>query len=106
MMTLLAGSHVSDRCPLGYLFMFLTQTESQLSFNQYDVKMFRHIGLGKQCTLIQSYKRTPNIFYASSKSKNQLCIFSISVNKPRLCRGSESYFISKRLIRLAWTKSE
>ena len=26
-------------------------------------------------TLMQSYKRTPNIFYASSKSKNQLCIF-------------------------------
>ena len=57
-------------------------------------------------TLIQSYKRTPNIFYASSKSKNQLCIFSISLNKPRLCRCSESYFISKRRIRLARTKSE
>ena len=48
-------------------------------------------------TLIQSYKRTPYIFYASSKSKDQLCIFSISLNKPRLCRCSESYFISKRL---------
>ena len=57
-------------------------------------------------TLMQSYKQTPNIFYASSKSKNQLLIFSISINKPRLCRGSESYFISKRLIHLARTKSE
>ena len=45
-------------------------------------------------TLVQSYKRTPNIFYASSKSKNQLMYFSISINKPRLCRGSKSYFIS------------
>ena len=42
-------------------------------------------------TLVQSYKRTPNIFYASSKSKNQLMYFSISINKPRLCRGSKSY---------------
>ena len=58
------------------------------------------------CTLIQSYKRTPNIFYASSKSKNQLSIFFISINKPRLCPGSKNYFISKRRIRLARTKSE
>ena len=57
-------------------------------------------------TLMQSYKRTPNIFYASSKGKNKLCIFSIFINKPRLCRGSKSYFISKRLTRLARTKSE
>ena len=57
-------------------------------------------------TLMQSYKRTPNIFYASSKSKNQLCIFSIFINKQRLCRGSKSYFISKRLTRFARTKSE
>ena len=28
-----------------------------------------------QHTLIQSYKRTPNIFYASSKSENQLMYF-------------------------------
>ena len=46
-------------------------------------------------TLVQSHKRTPNIFYASSKRKNQLMFFSISINKPRLCRGSKSYFISK-----------
>ena len=57
-------------------------------------------------TLVQSYKRTPNIFYASSKSKNQLMYFSISINKPRLCRGSKRYFISKRRIRIARTKSE
>ena len=57
-------------------------------------------------TLVQSYKRTPNIFYASSKSKNQLMYFSISINKPRVCRGFKSYFISKRRIRLARTKSE
>ena len=57
-------------------------------------------------TLVQSYKRTPNSFYASSKSKNQLMYFSISINKPRLRRGSKSYFISKRRIRLARTKSE
>ena len=32
-------------------------------------------------TLMQSYKRTPNIFYASSsKSKNQSCILSIFIN--------------------------
>ena len=58
-------------------------------------------------TLMQSYKRTPNIFYASSpKSKNQSCILSIFINKPSLCRGSKRYFISKRLIRLARTKSQ
>ena len=57
-------------------------------------------------TLMQSYKRTPNIFYASSKSKNQSGILSIFINKPSLCRGSKSYFISKRLIPLARTKSE
>ena len=33
-------------------------------------------------TLMQSYKRTPNIFYASSsKSKNQSCILSIFIKK-------------------------
>ena len=57
-------------------------------------------------TLIQSYKRTPNVIYASSKSKNQLMCFFISINKSRLCRGSKSYFISKRRIRLAQTKSQ
>ena len=58
-------------------------------------------------TLIQSYKRTPNIFYASSKSKNQLMyFFFISLYKSRLCRGSKIYFISKRRKRLARTKSE
>ena len=62
--------------------------------------------LVKAVTLIQCYKRTPNIFYASSKTKNQLMYFFISINKPRLCRGSKSYFISKRRIRLARTKSE
>ena len=51
-------------------------------------------------TPMQSYKRTPNIFYASSsKIKNQSCILSIFINKPSLCRGSKRYFISKRLIR-------
>ena len=49
-----------------------------------------------ESTLVQSYKRTPKIFDAISKSKNQLMYFSISINKQRLCRGSKSYFISKR----------
>ena len=55
---------------------------------------------------MQSYKQTPNSFMLVQKVKNQLFIISISINKPRLCRGSESYFISKRLIRLARAKSE
>ena len=53
---------------------------------------FAHIKNGL-LTLMQSYKRTPNIFYAStysSKSKNQSGILSIFINKPSLCRGSKT----------------
>ena len=44
-------------------------------------------------TLMQSYKRTPNMFYASSQSAS-------------LCRGSIRFFISNGFIRLARTKSQ
>ena len=75
-------------------------------FNEAFNTSFAHIK-NDLLTPMQSYKRTPNIFYASSsKSKNQSCILSIFINKPSLCRGSKRYFISKRLIRLARTKSQ
>ena len=75
------------------------------SFNEAFNTCFAHIK-NDLLTLMQSYKRAPNIFYASSsKSKNQSCILSININKPSLCRGFKRYFISKRLIRLARTKS-
>ena len=44
---------------------------------------------------MQIYKRTSNIFTLVQKVKISY-IFSASINKPRLCRGSKSYFISKR----------
>ena len=54
-------------------------------------------------TLIQGYKRTPNILYASSTSKNQLFIFLyISINQG----FAEALKVSTRLKRLARTKSE
>ena len=75
-------------------------------FNEAFNTSFAHIK-NDLLTLMQSYKRTPNTFYASSsKSKNQSCILSIFINKPSLCRGSKRYFISKRLVRLARTKSQ
>ena len=79
-----------------------------------------HEVLQSSCTLMQSYKRTPNIFYPSSKSKNQLIylfyfistcewpemlylnkvmfLCSVLFYKPRLCRLSKWYLISKRRI--------
>ena len=35
----------------------------------------RENGVTRQYTLMQSYEQTPNIFYASSKIKNQLYFF-------------------------------
>ena len=76
-------------------------------FNEALNTSFAHIK-NDLLTLMQSYKRTPsNIFYASSsKSKNRSFILSTFIIKPSLCRGSKRYFISKRLIRLARTKSQ
>ena len=57
-------------------------------FNEALNTSFAHIK-NDLLTLMQCYKRTPNIFYASSsKSKKQSCILSIFINKPSLCRGS------------------
>ena len=54
-------------------------------FNEAFNTSFAHIK-NELLTLMQSYKRIPNIFYASSsKSKNQSCVLSIFINKPSLC---------------------
>ena len=46
------------------------------------MQIFRHF-VGSDC--ISSFCILYYIFYANSKSKNQLMYFSISINKPRLC---------------------
>ena len=93
--------------PFGHTFLHNRVLDgSWNSFNEAFNTCFAHIK-NDLLTLMKSYKRTPNIFYASSsKIKNQICILSIFINKPNLSRGFKRYFISKRIIRLARTKSQ